>query len=75
MTPADKQADTSRIRTSDAFSTWHNLSDHWLRSPGAEALETETSGRRPALARHARGPSRDLNRGSNPHVVLDAQPR
>ena len=55
MTQADKQADTSRIRTSDAFSTWHNLSDHWLRSPGAEALETETSARRRAAVQRWRG--------------------
>jgi nuclear transport factor 2 (NTF2) superfamily protein len=55
MTPTDKKADLTRRTTSDAFSTWHDLSGHWLRSPGAEALEMETMDRRQAAVQRWRG--------------------
>jgi len=55
LTPPETLTDASRQTTSDNASTWHNLSGHWLRSPGAEAQEVETLARRQAAVRRWRG--------------------
>jgi hypothetical protein len=55
MTPTNKKADLSRTTAAGTFSTWHDLSGHWLRSPGAETLETETTARRHAAVQRWRG--------------------
>ncbi len=54
LTPPKTLKDASR-QTTESASTWHNLSGHWLRSPGAEATEVETLARRQAAVRRWRG--------------------
>jgi len=55
MTPPEKLIDATRQTISEGASTWHDLCGHWLRGPGAEALEIETLARRQAAVRRWRG--------------------
>jgi hypothetical protein len=45
----------SRQTRSESVSTWHDLSCHWLQTPGAEVLEVETFARHQGAVQCWRG--------------------
>lgn len=55
MPPSEKREDIISPTPPEAFSTWHDLAGHWLRSPGADAQGNEALARRLAALQRWRG--------------------